>query len=211
MSTKNKERYPCNLLKIREELGLTQEQLGDILEVGARMICNYETGETTLPIEKAIVLSKRYNYTLDWIYSNPMSDNKTNLPIQKKFPKFYVNLKEFISYSNDSIHFTIPSYYMEYIKERNTIESSKEPREDKKRRLAELDGKYSIPERETKYWRISLKKDEISSYLRFDSEFIPFADCQDDSAIKPTEEQMEEVLSFFKKLLTDGSEAFEQE
>ena len=68
MYNKVKEIYPCNLLELRKNLGLTQKELGEILGVSERMICNYETGEITLPIDKAIILSQRWNYTLDWIY-----------------------------------------------------------------------------------------------------------------------------------------------
>lgn len=206
MAHKQKQTYPCNLQKLRECLGLTQKQLGEILEVSERMICKYEIGEVTLPIDKAIMLSRKYGYTIDWIYKNPVYDY-ASAPVctEKEYPKFLVNIRDFISYSNGLTQFTIPNYYMEYIKERNRIESSKEPADDKKRKLAELDGKYKIQKQETKYWRISLKYEEISTYLRFDSKFIPFADYHGDSASEPTKEELEEiekVASLLKEEIT---------
>lgn len=148
MAQKRKERHPCNLLKLREELKLTQKQLGEILEVSERMICNYETGEITLPIDKALVLSKKYGYSLDWIYLVPV-----NAPSEKVvgYTKFIVDIRHFLSFSNDSVLFTIPNYYWEYIKKRNAITSSKSLDEDKKRRIAELNGTYEVRENEQKY------------------------------------------------------------
>lgn len=67
----NEQTYPCNLLELREELQLTQKQLAEILDVSERMIGYYETGVVTLPIDKAILLCQKYNYTLDWIYCHP--------------------------------------------------------------------------------------------------------------------------------------------
>ena len=68
MANKPKEKIPNNLLSIREELKLTQKELGEILNVSVRQICNYETDETsTLPLDKAILISKKWNYSLDYI------------------------------------------------------------------------------------------------------------------------------------------------
>ena len=159
MAQKGNESHPCNLLKLREELELTQKQLGEILGVSERMICNYEIGAITLPIDKAIFLCQKYNYTLDWIYCYP-ADVKGAAALSdkaEKYPKFVVDIRDFLSYSNDSVFFTIPNYYWEYIKRRNAITSSKSPDGDKKRKIAELNGAYKIRENEQEYWRISIK------------------------------------------------------
>lgn len=105
-------------MALRENLGLTQKELGEILGVSERMVCNYETEETTLPLDKAMILSKKYNYTLDWIYCHPANSSNVSPAVhtEKEHPKFFVDIREFISYSNNSLHFTFPDYYMEYIR-----------------------------------------------------------------------------------------------
>lgn len=56
------EQIPNNIKKIREELGLTQEQLGKILGVSGRTIRSYESKcdngiIVDFPIDKAMALS----------------------------------------------------------------------------------------------------------------------------------------------------------
>lgn len=199
----NKQTYPCNLLELREELQLTQKQLGEILGVSRRMICNYETGETTFPIEKAILLCQKYNYTLDWIYCYPAAkaaSTSSFLYKTKKYPKFVVDIRDFLSYSNGSVFFTIPNYYWEYMKKRNAIASSKSTDGDKKRKVAELDGEYEIQKNKQEYWQVSITVENFLSSLRFDSKFLPFADNSSSSLKEPSEEQLEEATAFLKSL-----------
>ena len=56
------------LAELREDLDLTQEQLAEILGVSTKMVSNYETGANALPIDKALILSEKYGYSLDWLY-----------------------------------------------------------------------------------------------------------------------------------------------
>lgn len=123
MANKIKEIYPNNLLKIREHLGYTQEEMGKILDVSERMICNYETGESNLPIDKAILLSKRYNYSLDWIYriEDTSIKNAYLHSHNVELAKFMVDARDFISFSDNMYHFCIPENYQKYISEINTI------------------------------------------------------------------------------------------
>lgn len=203
----NKQTYPCNLLELRKELKLTQKQLGEILGTSERMICNYETGEITLPIDKAILLCQKYNYTLDWIYCYPAKPKNTTafLGKMKEYPQFVVDIRDFLSYSDDSVFFTIPNYYWEYIKKRNAIASSKSTDGDKKRKIAELNGAYEIQENEQKYWRISITAKNFLPYLRFASKYIPFADDSSSSLKEPSKEQIEEAAEFLKSL-TDAND-----
>lgn len=202
MARKISEIYPCNLLELRKKLDLTQKKLGEILGVSERMISYYETGEKTLPIDRAIFLCKEYNCTLDWMYCNPTNAKSTVALSDKieEYPKFIVDIRDFLSCCKDSVYFTIPNYYWEYMKRRNAITASKSPNGEKKRKIAELNGSYEIRESEQKYWRVSIKAKEFLSYLRFDSEFVPFADASDSSAKDPTKEQLEEATAFIKYL-----------
>ena len=73
MANKEKKIISNNLLKIREELNYTQQELGQILDVSERMICYYETGLSSLPIDKAVLIRKKWNYSLGWIYNQDLS------------------------------------------------------------------------------------------------------------------------------------------
>lgn len=215
MRSKNyqeKKVYPCNLLKLREELKLTQKELGNILDVSTRMISNYEISETTLPIEKAILLCEKYNYTLDWIYCFPIKPKDTNDIINKKeYPSFIADIRNFISRSDDTIFFTIPDYYWKYIKERNAITSSKSPEKDKKRKIAELNAAFCPSENEQKYWRFSIEIDNFLPHLRFDSKFIPFVDNLENKSREATKEEMEELTTFFETLESINDNADEDQ
>lgn len=202
MANKIKEIYPNNLLKIREFLGYTQEEMGKILDVGERMICNYETGESNLPIDKAILLSQKYNYSLDWIY-NIKKTQTNSISIHehsKQVDKFVVDIRDFVSYSDDMYHFNIPDNYQKYISELNSIISSNKTDNEKKRLKAELDGKYKKSNKGNVIWRISIPAEKMPSYIHFDSSYIPFANAETDSEYEPTEEQLKSAISFLDEI-----------
>ena len=203
MANKIKEIYPNNLLKIRESLKYTQAEMGGILDVSERMICNYETGESNLPIDKAILLSKKYNYSLDWIYSTKETQNKNNSKqnYPKQNDKFIVDIRDFISFSDNAYHFVIPDNYRKYVHELNSILFSNKTDNEKKRLKTELDGKYKKNNKGYVVWRISIPSDKFLSYMHFDSSFIPFADNGNDSEYEPTEEEVSDAISFLNKLL----------
>lgn len=204
----DKQTYLCNLLKLREEFKLTQKELGEILGVSERMICNYETGEITLPIDKAIFLCQQYNYTLDWIYCAPIDCKSAadNLDKVKEYPKFIVDIRDFLSYSNGAVFFSIPNYYWEYMQERNAIAASKSTDGDKRRQIAELNGAYKVKENEQRYWRFNISAENFLSYLRFDSKFIPFSDNGSSSSKEPSKEQIEEITVFIESLADVNNE-----
>lgn len=202
MANKTKKIYPNNLLTIREDLGYTQAEMGNILKVSERMICNYETGESNLPIDKAIILSQKYNYSLDWIY-NIKKNQTPNISIQghsEQLEKFLVDIRNFVSFSNNMYHFNIPDNYQKYILELNAVTSSNKTDNEKKRQKAELNGKYKMDNATDIVWRISIPADKIFSYFHWDSSFIPFADANKLSEYQPTEEQIVMAKSFLEEL-----------
>ena len=168
------------------------------------MICNYETGENNLPLDKAILLSQKYNYSLDWIYKmDKTQDKNENVSIHEnpsQLDKFIVDIRDFVSFSNGMYHFSIPDNYWNYITELNTILSSNKTDNEKKRLRAELNGKYKKSNKNSVVWRISIPANEISSYVHFDSEFIPFVTSDTFSEHEPTEEQLSEAISFLNEL-----------
>lgn len=202
MANKSKKIYPNNLLKIREALGYTQPEMGKILDVSERMICNYETGESNLPIDKAIILSQKYNYSLDWIY-NIRKNQPHTIAVQEhpeQIAKFVMDIRNFVSFSNNMYHFNIPDNYQKYILELNAIASSNRTDNEKKRQKAELDAKYKMDNVTDIIWRISIPADKIFKYFYWDSSFIPFADTDNLSDYKPTEEQIAMAKSFLEEL-----------
>lgn len=202
MANKIKEIHPNNLLKIREALGYSQAEMGKILDVSERMICNYETGESNLPIDKAIQLSNTYNYSLDWIYDIKKTPNiaSSSQEHPEELDKFVMDIRNFISFSDGMYHFVIPDNCRKYVNEIYSIFSSNKTDNEKKRLKAELDGKYNNTNKSNIIWRISIPVDEISTYIHFGESFIPYAFIEDDSDNEPTKEQIEFAKSFLKEI-----------
>lgn len=107
MAHKVKDIIESYIYEIRAEQKLTQEELGELLGVSVRMIQSYEAGQTTLPLDKAMYLCEKWNYSLDQIYRD-----FAKKPI---FNKFSVDIRDFLSISKESIVFTLPDYYWEYL------------------------------------------------------------------------------------------------
>ena len=98
MANKEKKIISNNLLKIREELNYTQQELGQILDVSERMICYYETGLSSLPIDKAVLIRKKWNYSLDWIYNQDLSGKFHD--VSEETPDFLVDIRRFLKVSD---------------------------------------------------------------------------------------------------------------
>lgn len=202
MANKRKKIYPNNLLKIRENLGYTQLEMGKILNVGCRMICNYETGASNLPIDKAMILSSKYNYSLDWIYGIAETNTK-NISINEnpsQIDKFVVDLRDFISFSDNMYHFNVPDNYWKYISELNALLSSNKTDNEKRRLKAELDGEYKKSNKSNVVWSVSISADKIQSYIHSNSGFIPFVDSHIESENEPSEEQLTKAILFLNEL-----------
>lgn len=59
-----------NILKLRKEKGLSQEQLGEMVDVTRQTISNWELGETTPNPEQLKLLSKALNVSVDELIDN---------------------------------------------------------------------------------------------------------------------------------------------
>lgn len=55
------------LRELRENKGLTQQKLADLLKIGRTMYRRYETGETDIPIRHLRTLCVFYGVTSDYI------------------------------------------------------------------------------------------------------------------------------------------------
>lgn len=56
-----------NLRYCREELEMTQDELGIILGASKQTISNWETGYTFMPLTKLVRFCNLYNYSLDFV------------------------------------------------------------------------------------------------------------------------------------------------
>lgn len=61
-----------NILKLRKQKGLSQEQLGEQVDVTRQTISNWELGETTPNPEQLKLLSKTLNVSVDELIDNDM-------------------------------------------------------------------------------------------------------------------------------------------
>ena len=186
-----------NLLSIREELKLTQKELGEILNVSVRQICNYETDETsTLPLDKAILISKKWNYSLDYIYCNSTVSKKSNTYYtETEKNNFLVDIRTFFCKEKDNLYFTITNSFWEYLKTKENILSSLNSKKETKRAIAELDANYKVEDKSDIRWEYKLPYDKFISKLHFGGSSTIYA-TSEESKNKPSPEAVEEVTSF---------------
>jgi len=209
MSNKEKEIISTNLLAIREEKGYSQKELASILGVSERMICNYETNFSNLPPDKALLLAKKWNYSLDWIYCN--TDNNLDRINLKNYSKeecikFLVDIRDFFICSDDKITLSINNSYWEYINKVNEIKHSSKTPQEKKREIAQLNGSYQIVDKTNISWKYSTNISNFISMINFgqDSCCI-FASDNPANSTSISEEQIKEATDFLN-LLTNTTD-----
>lgn len=69
-------KYNQRIRQIREEKFLTQQKIADMLHIGQRTYCDYESGKTRIPIDSLIILAKFYNVSMDYICGVSNIENK---------------------------------------------------------------------------------------------------------------------------------------
>lgn len=60
-------KYNDRIREIREDNGLTQQIIANLLHVGQRTYSDYESGKTRIPIDSILILAKYYNVSMDYI------------------------------------------------------------------------------------------------------------------------------------------------
>ena len=73
-------RYNERIRELREDNFLTQQQIADLLHIGQRTYCDYESGKTRIPIDSLLILAKYYNFSMDYI--SGASNIKKEFPIE---------------------------------------------------------------------------------------------------------------------------------
>ena len=71
--------YHDRIRALREDRDKTQTEIAKLLNVGQRTYCDYELGNTRIPVDSLIMLAKLYNVSMD--YNCGLSD------IQSPFPR----------------------------------------------------------------------------------------------------------------------------
>lgn len=60
-------KYNERIRGIREDNGLTQQNVADLLHVGQRTYSDYESGKTRIPVDSLLILAEYYNVSMDYI------------------------------------------------------------------------------------------------------------------------------------------------
>ena len=77
----------------REDLDLTQEKIGKILNVDKTTVSGWETGKDTIPLRKLVKYCNTFEFTLDYIFGLTRTNNYKN-PITIDLNKIGNNIKE---------------------------------------------------------------------------------------------------------------------
>lgn len=59
--------YMVRIRELREELGISQEQIAKLLGTSQTMYARYENGESKMPITKLVTLAQFYGVTTDYL------------------------------------------------------------------------------------------------------------------------------------------------
>ena len=59
--------YSERIRGLREDQDKTQSAIAQLLKVGQRTYCDYELGNTRIPVDSLILLAKLYNVSMDYI------------------------------------------------------------------------------------------------------------------------------------------------
>ena len=190
---------PNNLKIIREELGLTQEQLGKRLGVSGRTIRAYESKNVdthiNLPLEQAISISKEYGYSLDYIYCLKSRENVYQ-------NKCMCDIRDFFSSDEKSIVFEMPLKYWELFGAINNIMNSGKNAENIKEDIIKLLADYMDFEISDVVFRITMPKEDFSAYIQSKEGLIPYSRDHETNKAKhrPTEEDTKQIIDFLESL-----------
>ena len=67
------------LRDLREDSDKTQQEIADYLGTSAQHYGKYESGKAEIPLERAVLLAKYYNVSLDYIAGNSSSRHPLDL------------------------------------------------------------------------------------------------------------------------------------
>lgn len=145
-----------------------------------------------MPLDKAMYLCEKWNYSLDQIYRD-----FSKKPI---FNKFSVDIRDFLSISKESIVFTLPDYYWEYLQKVEKINEDDFLESEKKRLIKKLEAKYT-GKTHCVIWKADIPIDDFLSFIKFGKEEIPFGSEEPETIyVEPTDEQIKVATNFLNKI-----------
>lgn len=81
-----------NIKYCREELEMTQQELGYVFGVSGSTVAGWENNHDTIPLTKLVRFSNMYKYSLDYIVGLSRTNNYKKVKLDKK--KIASNLKD---------------------------------------------------------------------------------------------------------------------
>lgn len=99
--------FAKNLKQGRNEKGLTQGGLAELLDVSRQAVSKWEQGEGYPEIEKLILLAKVLNISLDWLFAEELAKEGTAETQGKILPGIVAGLDTFSSAISNLMEQTI--------------------------------------------------------------------------------------------------------
>lgn len=189
------------LRDLREQNSIrTQEEMARFLGIKQRTYRKYENGEEEIPIKHARKLVKKYECSLDWLYKVDASKSYDN--VQEKKQKFGVDIRDIISCKDNKIIIKISDALWEYFSARNIINAKMDTAYAKNNQILDLNKEFVISDNNIQ-WKveIAVNMDDFVSFYNADGEKIPvYLGDNERKQKEPTEEELKEATSFFKRL-----------
>lgn len=77
------------LRDLREDADKTQQEIADYLGTSAQHYGKYESGKAEIPLERAVLLAKYYNVSLDYIAEFPQAATLSIRTICLLLPRYF--------------------------------------------------------------------------------------------------------------------------
>lgn len=88
----------CRICHRRKQLGYTQEQLADKMDVSVQMISNLERGNKAIRIDNLIKISNILNVSTDYILTGIQSEDQLSDKMNKLTERDYRLICEIVDY-----------------------------------------------------------------------------------------------------------------
>lgn len=120
--------YKNRLKEILDEIGFTETAFADEYNLDPSNISKIVTGDKQLPLELAMKICEKYEFSLDWMYCKESLNSKN----------FLIDIRELFYCEQDKIYIKIPKKQLYYIFELNEIKNSDKHKINKKVNLSDL-------------------------------------------------------------------------
>lgn len=210
MSSKAKSEFLNNLLNIRKNLGKTQREMAEILEVSPEMYGKYERATNNFPLARAMKLAKEHLYSLDYIYAldKKVATEKKMCIEEKRKSEFMVDIRDLIGIdNNNNLTISIADSYMDYFFKKSKIQNdSRKTIREKNNLIALLDGEFSFNDNSAVI-EYNVSMNESKSYYKLENEKIPFFyDEIEPTVWEHTNDKVKKLRDFLEEVNRDNGE-----